>query len=83
MEEVLRAKVSTSGDSQKITVPEAYRFATDEVFVSRDSRTVVERLSEKPPLRSMREILKDFDDLGMADFAVERDESPQPERDNG
>jgi antitoxin VapB len=43
-----KAKVFTTGGSQAVRIPAAYRFATNEVYIQRDAQTGDLILSETP-----------------------------------
>ena len=80
MPQVEKARVFRNGRSQAVRIPLAYRFASDEVYISRDSESGVVTLSEKPLRRPIQEIFDEFDAAGGADFEIERDLSLPPER---
>ena len=81
MAQALKAKVFRNGRSQAVRIPAEFRFNTDQVFIARNEQTGVITLSEKPLRRSTAEIFRAFDEAGGADFVIERDLSPVPERD--
>ncbi len=81
MGQVAKARVFMSGRSQHVTIPAGFRFATDEVYLQRDSQSGVLSLSEKPLHASMAEIFAKLDEAGSADFVLERDLSLPPDRD--
>ena len=68
-----KARVFMNGRSQHVTIPAEYRFGTDEVYVAKDLHTGVVTLSERPLRSTMAEIFAKFDEVGAADFVVERD----------
>ena len=70
-----------NGRSQHVTIPAEYRFSTTEVYIERDAQSGVISLSEKPLRSSMAEIFAKFDEVGTADFVLERDLSLPVERD--
>ncbi len=76
-----KARVFMSGRSQHVTIPAEFRFATDEVYIERDTRSGVLSLSEKPLRVSMAEVFAKLDEAGAADFVLERDLSLPPDRD--
>ncbi len=78
---VEKARVFQNGRSQAVRIPKNYRFTTDEVYIQRDVATGVITLSETPPKRSFEQIFAELDAAGGADFVIERDTSPSPERD--
>ena len=81
MTQALKAKVFRNGRSQAVRIPAEFRFKSDQVFIERDERTGVITLSEKPLRRSTADIFRAFDEAGGADFVLERDLSPVPNRD--
>lgn len=80
MTSVKKARVFRNGRSQAVRIPAQYRFATDEVFVQRDSRTGALTLSEKPLRPSLEEVFAALDAAGGADFELQRDLSAPVER---
>ncbi|HWE87042.1 MAG TPA: hypothetical protein VG267_19005 [Terracidiphilus sp.] len=62
-------------------IPVEYRFNTDEVYIERNAQTGALILSEKPPRPSLKDIYKELDEAGAADFELDRDLSPPEERD--
>jgi antitoxin VapB len=79
---VQKAKVFRNGRSQAVRIPAEFRFNTDEVFVRRDEQTGDLILSQRPqsPV-DWDAIFKQLDEAGAADFELQRDLSPPPERD--
>ena len=78
-----KARVFRNGRSQAVRIPAEFRFATDEVYVERDPRNGSLTLSEKPLHPSVDEIeamFAEFDAAGGADFVLERDHTPAPDR---
>lgn len=74
-----RAKVFTTGRSQAVRLPAAFRFDTKEVYVDRDPRTGDVILSRRPAKWS--EIFRALDDAGVPeDFLSDRDKSLPQER---
>jgi antitoxin VapB len=78
---VLKAKVFRNGRSQAVRIPAEFRFNSDEVYIERNPTNGVITLSEKPLRRSLDEIFKELDEVGAADFELERDLSPPQQRD--
>ncbi len=79
---VRKAKVFKNGRSQAVRIPAEYRFDTDEVFVRRDEQTGDLILSQRPPRKvDWQAIFRQLDEAGAADFELNRDLSPPPERD--
>jgi antitoxin VapB len=76
-----KARVFRNGRSQAVRIPAEYRFATDKVYIERDARTGVVRLSEKPFRPSLDDIYRDLDASGAADFELDRSNAPPAERD--
>ena len=81
MQTIAKASVSTDGTHQQVTLPDEFRFSTNEVYVIRDAHTGGITLSEQPPRPSMAEILKALDEAGAADFVLERDMRLPEDRD--
>ena len=81
MSEINKARVFRNGRSQAVRIPIEYRFTTDEVYISRDQHSGAITLSEKPLHSSMAEIFAEFDEVGAAEFALERDLSLPSETD--
>lgn len=74
-----KAKIFTTGRSQAVRLPAAFRFETKEVFVRRDARTGDVILSRKPA--NWGEIFAALDRAGVpGDFLADRDESLPQER---
>lgn len=76
-----KAKVFMSGRSQAVRIPAQFRFATNEVFIRRDSKNGDVILSQSPG--SMKEILAALDQLGVPDdflSETERAQAPPQER---
>lgn len=75
-----RAKVFTTGRSQAVRLPAAFRFDSKEVYVERDPRTGDVILSRKPA--KWDEIFAALDQAGAPDdFLSDRDKSlPQDRR---
>ena len=80
-----KARVFQNGRSQAVRIPAKYRFKTDEVYVEHDAEKGTLTLSERPTERTRAEVWAEmfqrFDEVGGADFSLERDTSPAPERD--
>jgi len=76
----VKAKIFTTGRSQAVRLPAAFRFDTKEVFVERDPRTGDVILSRKPAKWS--EVFAALDRAGVPDdFLSDRDRSLPQERD--
>ncbi len=79
-----KAKVFQNGRSQAVRIPAQFRFKTDHVYLEHDPEKGTLTLSEQPTQKSraerLREIFKEFDEAGGADWEFERDMSPEPER---
>jgi antitoxin VapB len=74
-----KAKIFTTGRSQAVRLPAAFRFDTREVFVDRDPRTGDVILSRKPA--NWSDVFADLDRAGIpADFLSDRDRSLPQER---
>ena len=69
-----------NGRRQHVTIPAAFRFSTDEVYIERDPLSGVISLSEKPLRLSLEEIFAALDAAGAADFELDRDHSLPGER---
>jgi len=68
-----RAKILTTGKSQTVRLPAAFRFDTKEVYVHRDPRTGDVILSRKPA--RWDEIFAALDKTGVpADFLADRND---------
>lgn len=76
-----KTRVFRNGRSQAVRIPVEYRFSTDEVYIERNAQTGAITLSEKPPRPSLKDIYKELDEAGAADFELDRDLSPPQERD--
>jgi antitoxin VapB len=74
-----KAKVFTTGRSQAVRLPAAFRFNTREVYVDRDRRTGDVILSQKPA--KWAEIFAALDEAEVPDdFLTNRDASLPQER---
>lgn len=78
---VEKARVFRNGRSQAVRIPAEYRFKSDEVYIRHNPTTGELTLSERPLKPSLEEIFAELDAAGAADFVIERDLSPSPERD--
>ncbi len=78
---VEKARVFRNGRSQAVRIPAEYRFKSDEVYIRHNAATGELTLSEHPLKPSLDEIFAELDAAGAADFVIERDLSPSPERD--
>ncbi len=73
------AKVFMSGRSQAIRLPKAFRFSTDEVYVSRKVDKVI--LSPKPRgFSSKKEIAAWLNSVHCPDFAFDRKNNGAPQK---
>jgi len=81
MPQVEKARVFRNGRSQAVRIPAEYRFKSDEVYIRHNAATGELTLSERPLKPSLDEIFAELDAAGAADFVIERDLSPSPERD--
>ncbi len=77
---VEKARVFRNGRSQAVRIPAEYRFKSDEVYIRHNAATGELTLSERPLKPSLDEIFAELDAAGAADFVIERDLSPSPER---
>lgn len=74
-----KAKVFTTGRSQAVRLPAAFRFDSEEVYVDRDPRTGDVILSRRPAKWS--ELFAALDKAGIPDdFLEDRDRSLPQER---
>ncbi|MDR2837883.1 MAG: type II toxin-antitoxin system VapB family antitoxin [Azonexus sp.] len=73
------AKLFTTGRSQAVRLPMAFRFAGKEVFIRRDANTGEVVLSPKPDSWQSFFELADKTEIP-ADFMAEREDSPATER---
>ena len=80
MAQVQKAKVFRNGRSQAVRIPAEFRFSGDQVFIERNEQTGAITLSEVPLRRSLTDIFREFDEAGGAEFELERDTSPMPDR---
>lgn len=76
-----KAKIFTTGRSQAVRLPAAFRFDTKEVYVDRDPRTGDVILSRRPA--KWAEIFAALDRSGVPDdFLADRGDQPPQERSN-
>ena len=80
MPQIEKARVFRNGRSQAVRIPAEYRFKSDEVYIRHNAATGELTLSERPLRPSLEEIFAELDAAGAADFELERDLSPSPER---
>jgi len=74
-----KAKIFTTGRSQAVRLPAAFRFDTKEVFIDRDPRTGDVILSRKPA--NWSDVFAALDRAGVpSDFLSDRDPSLPQER---
>jgi len=74
-----KAKIFTTGRSQAVRLPAAFRFDTKEVFIDRDPRTGDVILSRKPA--NWSDVFAALDHAGVpSDFLSDRDTSLPQER---
>jgi antitoxin VapB len=77
----LKAKVFTTGRSQAVRLPAAFRFNTAEVYVRRDAATGDVVLSNRPPKKPWQEIFAALDAAVVPEgFLSDRDTTPPVER---
>ena len=77
----VKAKIFTTGRSQAVRLPAAFRFDTKEVFIERDPRTGDVILSRKPANWGV--VFEALDRAGFPeDFLSDRDLSLPQEREN-
>ena len=69
------AKVFTNGKSQAIRLPKAYRFNTDEVYITKENGKVV--LLPKPKI-TWAEFFSDTDTF--PDFQLDRTDNEKPQQ---
>jgi antitoxin VapB len=83
MAQAEKAKVFTSGRSQAVRIPAAYRFKSKEVFIHRNPQNGDITLSERPAEKSWDEIFALLDEAVAAEGPLEldRDLRPAEERD--
>ncbi len=83
MAQAEKAKVFTSGRSQAVRIPAAYRFKSKEVFIRRNPKNGDITLSERPAEKSWDEIFALLDEAVAAEGPLEldRDLRPAEERD--
>jgi len=76
----MKAKIFTTGRSQAVRLPAAFRFDSKEVFIERDMRTGNVILSRKPA--NWNDVFAALDRAGVpSDFLSDRDRSFPHERD--
>jgi len=80
MPQVEKARVFRNGRSQAVRIPVEYRFKSDEVYIRHNPATGELTLSERPLRPSIEEIFAELDAAGAADFEIERDMTPAPDR---
>lgn len=80
MTQIEKARVFRNGRSQAVRIPAEYRFKSDEVYIRHNPATGELTLSERPLRPSLEEIFAELDAAGAADFVIEHDLSPSPER---
>lgn len=81
MPQIEKARVFRNGRSQAVRIPAEYRFKGEEVYIRHNATNGELTLSEHPLKPSLDEIFAELDAAGAADFVIERDLSPSPERD--
>ena len=69
------AKVFTNGKSQAIRIPKAYRFTTDEVYITKENGKVI--LLPKPQI-TWAEFFSDTDPC--PDFQLDRIDNVEPQQ---
>ena len=80
MTQIEKARVFRNGRSQAVRIPAEYRFKSNEVYIRHNPATGDITLSEWPLKPSLSEIFAELDAAGAADFTIERDLSPSPDR---
>lgn len=81
MIQTAKARVFRNGRSQAVRIPAEFRFKTDEVYLQHNPVTGDITLSERPMKPTIDEIFAMLDAAGAADFTLDRDMSPPPDRD--
>jgi len=76
-----KARVFKNGRSQAVRIPAEFRFTADEVYIERNAQTGAVILSEKPPRPSLKDVYRELDEAGAANFELDRDLSLPVERD--
>jgi antitoxin VapB len=73
-----KARIVRNGRSQSVSLPAAFRFQTDEVYIRRDEQSGAITLFEKPLKPSWEEVFRLFDEARAAGetLDVEREQSP-------
>jgi antitoxin VapB len=83
MAQIEKAKVFTTGRSQAVRIPAAYRFKSKEVYIHQNPNTGDITLSEHPQRKSLQEIFAALDEAIALEGPIEldRDMRPAEERD--
>ena len=76
----ITAKVFSTGNSQAVRLPKAFRVNAREVWISRDDRTGEITLKPKPDANALLDFLNELQSLPPSDeFVPSRDDAAQPD----
>ena len=77
---VATAKVFTTGNSQAVRLPKAFRVDSREVWITRNERTGEITLKPKPNVDALQAFLHELRSLPASDeFVPPRSDAPQPD----
>ena len=77
---VATAKVFTTGNSQAVRVPKAFRVDSREVWITRNERTGEITRKPKPDVDALQAFLDELRSLPASDeFVPSRNDAPQPD----
>ena len=77
---VATAKVFTTGNSQAVRLPKAFRVDSREVWITRNERTGEITLKPKPDVDALQAFLDELRSLPASDeFVPPRNDAPQPD----
>ena len=77
---VATAKVFTTGNSQAVRLPKAFRVESREVWITRNERTGEITLKPKPDVEALQAFLHELCSLPASDeFVPPRNDAPQPD----
>ena len=77
---VATAKVFTTGNSQAVRLPKAFRVESREVWITRNERTGEITLKPKPDVAALQSFLHELRSLPASDeFVPPRSDAPQPD----
>ena len=77
---VATAKVFTTGNSQAVRLPKAFRVDSREVWITRNERTGEITLKPKPDVDALQAFLNELRSLPASDeFVPPRNDAPQPD----